>query len=151
MNLKGCRQACCLWIFLDGMWWSMKDQKLICLLGEIQTGNLRNTNWNRYWSARFLAKTVGWCTYIEHAVYKLLVYFRQRKHIWSPSICTFGTIPETDFEGFEFIAARHSKWCSTLCLLNNISFPFAIFIMYVAELCWVYPVSWTTEYAKRCQ
>jgi len=106
-------------------------------------------NWNRYWSARFLAKTVCWRTYIVHAVYELLVCFIQRRNLWSSSIYTCGTIRETDFEGLEFIAARHSKWCSALCLLNvNTSSPLAIFIMYVAELCWVHPFSWTTEYAK---
>jgi len=61
----------------------MKGQKLIGLFGEIQTGNLRNTSWNRYWSARFPFKTVCWRTYIVHAVYKLLVYFRERRHLWS--------------------------------------------------------------------
>lgn len=119
----------------------MKDQKLIGLLGEIQTMNVRNTSWNHYWSARFLAKTVCWRTYIVHAVYKLLVYFRQRRHLWISSICTCGTVLETDFEGFEFISARHSKWYSALCLLNvNTSSPLAIFMMYMAELCWIPPL-----------
>jgi hypothetical protein len=58
---------------------SMKNLKIVGVVGEIRNGNLPNTSKNRYCSGKFLGKTVCRDTYKMLENFKLLDYCKERR------------------------------------------------------------------------